>query len=102
MLGEPKTFSVALVRMMIPVAMCSAFLSNTATVAMMIPIIVSWSKRLEVHPGKMLMPLSFAAQLGGCLTLLGGSQCLVAKAAVPASVYAMGFFDLFPIGFANL
>merc|ERR1711970_1180076 len=65
----------------------------------MIPIVISWSRRLGVHPGKLLMPLSFAAQLGGCLTLLGGSQCLVAKAAVPTSKYDMGFFDLCPIGF---
>lgn len=38
-----------------------AFLSNTAIVTMMIPVIVSWSRTLGVHPGKLLMPLSFAA-----------------------------------------
>merc|ERR1719424_173579 len=83
---------------MIPVALFSAFLSNTATVAIMIPIIVSWSLRLQVHPGQFLMPLSFAAQLGGSMTLLGSSHCLVAQGAFSSSGYNMEFFDLAPIG----
>merc|ERR1719223_1259166 len=100
MLGNPNSLAIAIPRMMLPVALLSAFLSNTATVAILIPIVVSWSRRLEVHPGKLLMPLSFAAQLGGSCTLLGSSHCLVAKAAVAAagSNYDMGFFDLAPIG----
>eukprot|EP00928_Gymnodinium_smaydae_P068771 TRINITY_DN5203_c0_g1_i3.p1 TRINITY_DN5203_c0_g1~~TRINITY_DN5203_c0_g1_i3.p1 ORF type:complete len:782 (+),score=56.01 TRINITY_DN5203_c0_g1_i3:44-2389(+) len=102
LLGNPSSLRGALLRMILLVSLVSAFLSNTATVAMMIPIVVSWSRRLQVHPGKILMPLSYAAQLGGCLTLLGGSQCLVAKASVPSAVYSMSFFDLFPIGFCNL
>jgi len=98
MLGQPKSFGVALFRMMIPVALFSAFLSNTATVAIMIPIIVSWSLRLQVHPGQFLMPLSFAAQLGGSMTLLGSSHCLVAQGTFASSGYNMEFFDLAPIG----
>lgn len=98
MLGQPQSLGMACIRMMFPVALMSACLSNTATVAMLIPIIVSWSRRLEVHPGKLLMPLSFAAQLGGSMTLLGSSHCLVAANAIPASLYEMGFFDLTPIG----
>merc|ERR1719253_1466886 len=98
MLGNPKSLGVALLRMMFPVALMSAILSNTATVAIMIPIIVSWSRRLEVHPGKLLMPLSFAAQLGGSMTLLGSSHCLIAKGVIPSSMYDMQFFDLLPIG----
>jgi di/tricarboxylate transporter len=98
MLGSPRSFGVALFRMMMPVALFSAFLSNTATVAILIPIVVNWSIRLEVHPGQLLMPLSFAAQLGGSMTLLGSSHCLVAQGAVPSDAYDMQFFDLAPIG----
>jgi len=98
MLGTPTSLGVAIIRMMLPVAFLSAFLSNTATVAMMIPIVVAWGRRLEVHPGQLLMPLSFAAQLGGSCTLFGSSHCLVAKDAVDASIYEMGFFDLAPLG----
>lgn len=44
------------------------------------------------------MPLSFAAQLGGSMTLLGSSHCLVAAGAFSSAGYTMDFFDLTPIG----
>jgi len=97
-LGNPSTFIVALFRMMIPVAIGSAFLSNTAIVQMMIPVIVAWARRLDTSPGKMLMPLSFAAQLGGTTTLIGSSICLVAKQSVDPALYNMEFFDLGIVG----
>lgn len=97
-LGNPSSFVVALFRMMIPVAIGSAFLSNTAIVQMMIPVIVSWARRLNTSPGKMLMPLSFAAQLGGTTTLIGSSICLVAKQSVDPAIYDMQFFDLGLVG----
>lgn len=80
--------------MLAPVALLSAFLSNTAIVTMMIPVVVSWSRTLGVHPGKLLMPLSFAAQLGGSCTLIGSSHVLVARDSLDKSLYDMGFFDL--------
>ncbi|CAE7523011.1 SAC1 [Symbiodinium natans] len=94
MLGSPQSFYVAFFRMLVPVAFLSAFLSNTAIVTMMIPLIVSWSRTLGVHPGKLLMPLSFAAQLGGSCTLIGSSHCLVARDSVDKSLYTLTFFDL--------
>jgi len=94
LLGNPKSQYVALLRMMVVVAFLSALLSNTAIVAMMIPQAVSWSRTLGVHPGKLLMPLSFAAQLGGSCTLIGSSSTLVAKDSVDKSIYTMAFFDL--------
>mmetsp|Transcript_62618 Transcript_62618/g.149388 ORF Transcript_62618/g.149388 Transcript_62618/m.149388 type:complete len:809 (+) Transcript_62618:54-2480(+) len=94
MLGSPQSFHVAFMRMLVPVAALSAFLSNTAIVTMMIPIIVSWSRTLGAKPGKLLMPLSFAAQLGGSCTLIGSSHCLVARDSVDKTLYKMTFFDL--------
>lgn len=94
MLGNPQSFIMAFFRMLIPVALLSAFLSNTAIVTMMIPVIVSWSRTLGEHPGKLLMPLSFAAQLGGSCTLIGSSHCLVARESVDKTLYEMSFFDL--------
>lgn len=94
MLGNPQSFIVAFFRMLIPVALLSAFLSNTAIVTMMIPVIVSWSRTLGERPGKLLMPLSFAAQLGGSCTLIGSSHCLVARESVDKTLYEMSFFDL--------
>jgi len=99
LLGTPRSLAEAVPRMMIPVALLSAFLSNTATVAMLIPILCTWGNRLQVHPGKLLMPLSFASQLGGSCTLLGSSHVMIAKTAIAnGRVYDMGFFDLAPVG----
>merc|ERR1719191_2452025 len=56
LLGSPKSFIVAMLRMLFLVAILSAFLSNTAIVQMMIPILISWSRQLNVNPGKMMMP----------------------------------------------
>ncbi|CAK0820761.1 unnamed protein product [Prorocentrum cordatum] len=95
MLGQPDSFPVALVRMMVPVALLSACLSNTAIVAMLVPVIISWSRRLGCHPGKLMMPLSFAAQLGGSMTLIGSSHCLVARESV-REVYEVNFFSTTP------
>jgi len=97
-LGRPRSYFMALIRMMLPVAVLSAFLSNTAVMAMMIPVVISWGRRLNISPGKMLMPLSFAAQLGGSCTLIGSSHVLVAKDSVDTQVYSMGFFDMVPTG----
>merc|ERR1712151_687701 len=56
--------------------------------------------QLNVSPGKLMMPLSFAAQLGGSCTIIGSSHCLVAKESVPQDQYNMHFFDLSPVGFS--
>lgn len=62
---------------MIPVAVISAFLNNTPVVAMLIPVVQSWSRRANFPISKLLMPLNNAAILGGTLTLLGTSTNLV-------------------------
>eukprot|EP00928_Gymnodinium_smaydae_P036019 TRINITY_DN25241_c1_g5_i1.p1 TRINITY_DN25241_c1_g5~~TRINITY_DN25241_c1_g5_i1.p1 ORF type:complete len:824 (+),score=83.70 TRINITY_DN25241_c1_g5_i1:95-2566(+) len=98
LLGNPKSINVALVRMIVSVASFSAIFSNTAVVSMMIPMVVSWSRSLGVSPGKLLMPLSFAAQLGGTCTLIGSSCVLVAKNSVNQKLYNMEFFDLTLVG----
>ncbi|MEM7482848.1 MAG: SLC13 family permease [Acidobacteriota bacterium] len=59
------------------VAVISGFLNNTAVVAMTIPLAVDISRRIEINPSKVLMPLSFAAIFGGTLTLIGTSTNLL-------------------------
>jgi di/tricarboxylate transporter len=71
MLGRPKTLAGAQLRMMIPVAAMSAFMNNTPIVAMFVPVVSDWGKRNRISPSHLLMPLSFAAILGGSCTLIG-------------------------------
>lgn len=76
-LGKPRFLWEAQMRLMLPVAIISAFLNNTPVVAMMIPVIQSWSRRAGFPVSKLLMPLNNAAILGGTVTLLGTSTNLV-------------------------
>lgn len=76
-LGLPKSLGVALVRLMVPVMGCSAFLNNTPLVAMFIPVVSGWARRLGVSPSKLLIPLSYGAIFGGTCTLMGTSTNLV-------------------------
>jgi di/tricarboxylate transporter len=57
----------------------SAVISNTAVVAMFIPVVERWSRRLGISPSRLLMPLSFITVLAGVGTLLGTSSNLVAS-----------------------
>ncbi len=69
-------------RMTLLIAGFSAFLNNTPLVAVMIPYVHSWCKRNNISPSKFLIPLSYAAILGGCATLIGTSTNLIVNGLV--------------------
>ncbi|OIJ10622.1 hypothetical protein BKP37_17765 [Anaerobacillus alkalilacustris] len=69
--------STTLIRMMVPVSIISAFMNNTPIVTMLTPTIRSWAKKQYIAPSKFLIPLSYAAILGGTITLIGTSTNLV-------------------------
>jgi len=77
MLGVPKSYPKAIVRLMLPVAALSAFLSNTTVVTLFINVVKVWSKKLGVAPSKLLIPLSYASGLGGVCTLIGTPPNLI-------------------------
>lgn len=77
LLGKPRGLADAQFRTMAPVALMSAFLNNTPVVAMMIPAIQEWSRRFQISPSRLLIPLSYAAIAGGTCTLIGTSTNLV-------------------------
>lgn len=77
----------------------SAFLNNTAVVAVFIPVVVGLSRSGAAHPGRSLMPLSFAAQVGGVCTLIGTStNILVSDIARRAGEEPFGVFEITPLG----
>ncbi len=77
-----KGYKSFLSRMMFIIAGFSAFLNNTPLVAVMMPYIRVWSKKNDIAPSKLLIPLSYAAILGGCVTLIGTSTNLIVNGLV--------------------
>lgn len=76
-LGTPSNRKKALLRIMLPASIISAFISNIAVVQLFIPVIKIWSKRLKIAPSRLLIPLSYASTLGGLCSLIGNTPNLV-------------------------
>ncbi|MBI1374787.1 MAG: SLC13 family permease [Phycisphaera sp.] len=76
-LGRPKNITTAQFRVMAPVALISAFLNNTPLVAIMLPVVDDWARKLRLSASKLLIPLSFASILGGACTLIGTASNLI-------------------------
>jgi di/tricarboxylate transporter len=96
--GRPLSDRKALARLLFPTAAASAFLNNTPIVAMIAPNIVAWARRAGRSPSPFLIPVSFAAILGGVLTLIGTSTNLVVSGLlVDAGRPALGLFELTPV-----
>jgi di/tricarboxylate transporter len=77
--GRPKTPTRAIARMMFPTMGLSAFMNNTPLVAMLIPAVTDWARANRFPISKLLIPLSYAAILGGTCTLIGTSTNLVVQ-----------------------
>ena len=77
LLGQPRSYTKAVVRLMLPVAGLSSFLSNTTVVALFVGIVKMWSKKLGISPSKLLIPLSYASGMGGVCTLIGTPPNLI-------------------------
>ena len=77
LLGQPKSYGKAVVRLMLPVAGLSSFLSNTTVVTLFVGIVKMWSKKLGISPSKLLIPLSYASGMGGVCTLIGTPPNLI-------------------------
>ena len=77
LLGSPDSYSKAVTRLMLPVAVLSSFLSNTTVVSLFVNIVKMWAKKLGVSPSKLLIPLSYASGMGGVCTLIGTPPNLI-------------------------
>ena len=99
-LGLPKGQNAALFRLMTPVMGMSAFLNNTPVVAMFIPVVSNWSRKLRISPSKLMIPLSYAAIFGGICTLIGTSTNLVVNGLIISATDLPGLklFDLAVVG----
>ncbi len=100
LLGRPKGLTSAQLRLMTPVALVSGFLNNTPVVAMMVPVVTDWARRVRLPLSRLLIPLSYASILGGTCTLFGTSTNLVVYGMLrdhDASI-SLGLFDIAVLG----
>jgi di/tricarboxylate transporter len=98
LLGKPKQ-GTPLLRLIGPVAALSSFMNNTPLVAFFMPIFVHVARKLRVSPSKLLIPLSYAAVLGGTCTLIGTSTNFVIDGALrAANMPGLGMWEMAWIG----
>lgn len=90
-----KVTTASTARILLPTAGISAFINNTPLVAMLIGQVTSWCNRRGVSPSKLLLPISYAAILGGILTVIGTSTNLTASGLLQESGEApIGLFEI--------
>ena len=98
--GKNKTGpSRKLLRILFPISALSAFMNNTPLVAMLIPAVRSWTEKNHHAPSKFLIPISYAAILGGTCTLIGTSTNLVVHGLmIEHGMAGLDFFEISLIG----
>jgi di/tricarboxylate transporter len=99
-LGRPSNISSAQLRLMLPVAGLSTVLNNTPVVAMLVPAVGDWAKRNNLSVSQLMIPLSYAAIVGGSCTLVGTSTNLVINGMLTEQLGTKGLamFDLAWVG----
>jgi di/tricarboxylate transporter len=100
LLGRPRSIVSAQLRLMLPVSAMSAFLNNTPVVAMLVPALEDWAKRHRLPVSKLMIPLSYAAILGGMCTLIGTSTNVIVYGLVQehGGLGPIGFFEVGAVG----
>jgi len=94
-----RSAPVAILAMMIGIGIASAFINNTATVAIFLPVLLTSSRWMNTSPSKLLIPLSFASMFGGTCTLLGSSTNILTSSVAEAhGLPALRMFEFMPLG----
>jgi di/tricarboxylate transporter len=101
LLGRPASPRGAILRVAGPVAALSVFLNNTPVVAMLIPVVTDWARKLNLTPSRLMIPLSYSAILGGTCSLIGTSTNLVVAGLVVSQtdLAPLRMFDITWVGF---
>ena len=93
-----KTERQLIVAIMVIVGVMSGFLSNTGTAAILIPVVIGIAAKSVYSRSRLLMPLVFAAAMGGNLTLIGAPGNMIAQSGMEGIGLKFGFFDYAKVG----
>jgi len=94
--GQSETLTIFFVSL--SSAILSLFMNNIAAVGILLPAVMSLSRRSRISPSRLLIPLSFGTILGGMATLLTTSNIIVSGALKQANLTSFGLLDYFPVG----
>ncbi len=105
--SRTHTYKGFIAKLIFPVAALSSMINNTPLVAILMPYVHNWGSRNGIASSKLLIPLSFAAMLGGMATLIGTSTNLVVNGMVQDQNIIPGFtsleiFDFAPVGLSMI
>ena len=93
--GLPDNYPTALLRMMVPVAVLSAFVSITMLTVLFGNVLKRWARKLDISPSKLYLPMVYAVQMGGVCTLIGTStNIIVADLYENATGRTMNLFSI--------
>lgn len=89
--------------LMLVTSFIGSFLSNTGTVALLMPIVVSMATKSNLNVRRLLMPMAYASSIGGMMTLIGTPPILIMhNELIQAGYEGLGFFTTFPVGITLL
>lgn len=97
-----KSERMLIAAVMIIVGMMSGVLSNTGTAAVLIPVVIGIAAKSGYSRSKLLMPLVFAAAMGGNFSLIGAPGNMIAQSALSEIGLSFGFFEYAIVGFPIL
>jgi di/tricarboxylate transporter len=98
-----KSYLLTMITLMLLSGTLSAFMNDTAVVAILLPVTLSVARKSKINPSRLLMPLSFGALLGGICTLIGTStNILVSGIAEKKGLAPIGMFEMAPAGLCFL
>src|SRR6187549_1529394 len=100
--GRPKSMLGAIMRLVFPTMGLSAFMNNTPLVAMLLPAVGDFAKTQRIAPSKLMIPLSYAAILGGTMTLIGTSTNLVVQGLIIKTLGPEAKFGMFDISWVGV
>jgi di/tricarboxylate transporter len=96
-------YHVLLASIILTVCFASAWMNNTVVTAVFVPPVLAVARRSQIPASKLLMPVAFAAMLGGCCTLIGTSTNVAASAFLSRrGMEPFGLFEFLPVGLAGV